>query len=603
MSAPNASRPVLPAATLALTLCCLMGMTTVHAQSLTLAKDGQARAVVGVAADAPTVTRFAAEELAAYLDRITGGTFDVVEVSADSPPTVREFAGDRLPVLVGASRYTEQLQINVDELGPDGFRIVTLPEALVIAGIDDPRVAARRWRSLGSAGSLYGVYRFLEELGCRFYFPGEFGEVIPRSASLSVSTMDISDAPCFPMRLAQPPVGGGEAAVWMRKLGCGATQYPQASCHSFHAWHEEFFDDHPEYFALVGGRRISHICFSQPEARNVMIRHATQWLSDHDPDLYPCFTVMQNDGAPGPCTCADCRPRIHRELGWSGLQSDLVADAAIEVAEAIEDEFPERGVIIGAYNDYTHPPVEINRLPDNVSVCIFKHRQMFWDEEGHEGFRRVLNGWLDLQPQSVAFWEYYNFDCWAGGAWAGVPAVTTGLIAEDARYLKRRSEESGIPFSGELVFCDGRLQEHWHDRLWWLGLDLYVTGKLLWDPERDTEAMLDEFFTSFFGPAADPMGRFYARAEEIWSTGDHGGRYTYGDTRYKTRQERSEVQQWAADPWEHLFTPEVLAELNDILKEAEGAARRAPWSARVGMVRGGFNWTMQRAAGEDAGEE
>ncbi|MGC9319101.1 MAG: DUF4838 domain-containing protein [Armatimonadota bacterium] len=578
-------------------------MTTVQAQTLTLAKDGEARAVVGVAADAPDVTRFAAEELAAYLGRITGGTFEVLEISEDSPATVQQFGGERLPVLVGASRYTDRLQVGLDDLAPDGFRIVTLPQALVIAGIDDSRVNPRAWRSLGSAGSLYGVYRFLEELGCRFYLPGEVGEVIPSSPSLWVSRMDIADAPYFRERLGQPPLGGEEAAVWMRKLGFGATEYPQASCHSFNRWPEKYKQAHPEYFALHGDRRINHICFSHPDARQQMIEDARSWLREHDADLYPYFTVMQNDGAPGPCRCELCQPHIRDERGWMGLQSDLVASAAVEVARAIADEFPERGIIIGAYNDYTLPPTEIDRLPDNVSVCIFKHRQMFWDEEGYEGFKRVLDGWLELQPQSVAFWEYYNFDCWAGAAWGGVPAVTTGLIAEDIRHLKRTSEETGIPFSGELIFCDGRLQEHWHDRLWWMGLDFYVTGKLLWDPERDLEAMLDEFLTTFFGPAAEPMSRFYDRAEEVWTTGDHGGIYGYADPSLKTLEERSEAMSYSADPWEHLFTPDVVAELNGILKKAEMAAPRAPYAARVAMVRSGFNWTMQRAAGEDRQEE
>jgi hypothetical protein len=327
-----------------------------------------------------------------------------------------------------------------------------------------------------------------------------------------------------------------------------------------------------------------------------MIEQARERLESHDADLYPYFSVMQNDGAPGPCRCQDCAPRIHEELGWFGLQSDVVAEAAIEVAKAISDEFPDRGVIIGAYNDYTHPPVEIDQLPSNVAVSIFKHRQMFWDEEGHEGFKRVLDGWLDLQPKEVCFWEYYNFDCWAGASWGGVPAVTTDLIAEDIKYLKQRSEESGIPFAGELLFCDGRLKEHWHDRLWWMGLDIYLTGKLLWEPDLDHEAMLDEFFESYFGPAAEPMERFYTRAEQVWNEGDHGGIYGYADPDLKTIQDRMEKATFSANPWENLFTDEVLDELNEILKEAEAEATRAPYSTRVAFVRSGFNWTLEEAA-------
>ncbi|OHB53030.1 MAG: hypothetical protein A2Y07_06425 [Planctomycetes bacterium GWF2_50_10] len=35
-------------------------------------------------------------------------------------------------------------------------------------------------------GTYFAVYDFLEELGCRWYFPGEFGEVLPNLLTLEI---------------------------------------------------------------------------------------------------------------------------------------------------------------------------------------------------------------------------------------------------------------------------------------------------------------------------------------------------------------------------------------------------------------------------------
>lgn len=574
----------------------LLGVSTTHA--LTIARDGQATSRVVVSGDAPAVTQFAAQELAQYLGRISGGQFEVVKADSESPDSVLELTNTENAVLVGLSRYTSEFDQQVADLEPDGYMIVSKPPVLLIAGNDDPRTNPEVARSLGDAGSLYGVYRFLERLGVRFYYPTEFGEVVPSRQTIELDEFSVTDAPYFRMRLAQPPIAGKPAAVWMRKLGFGATRYPQASCHSFGRWANKYKEEHPEYFALHGDRRIDHICFSHPDARAQMVKDARSWLRGHDADLYPYFTVMQNDGAPGPCRCELCKPRISSEEGWMGLQSDLVADAAVEVAESIESDFPNRGICIGAYNDYTRPPTEIDKLPENVAVCIFKHRQMFWDQQGKAGFHDVLNGWLALEPKEISFWEYYNFDCWSGAKWGGVPAVTTKLIAEDIKYLKRKSEESGVPFAGELIFCDGRLREHWPDRLWWLGLDYYISGKCLWDPDLDRESVLAEFYRTFYGPAAEPMRHFYSLAEETWNTGDFGGQYAYGNKNLKTIRQRLKASFFSADPWKHLFTAEILNTLDQHLKQAEEKATEAPYARRVQMVRDGFNWTLSQAANQ-----
>src|SRR5881396_488040 len=41
----------------------------------------------------------------------------------------------------------------------------------------------------------------------------------------------------------------------------------------------------------------------------------------------------------------------------------------------------------------------------------------------------------------------------------------------------------------------------------------YTAGELLWDPRRDVDALLNEYFTSFYGAAAEAMRGFQQAVE------------------------------------------------------------------------------------------
>ena len=41
-------------------------------------------------------------------------------------------------------------------------------------------------------------------------------------------------------------------------------------------------------------------------------------------------------------------------------------------------------------------------------------------------------------------------------------------------------------------------------------------SKILWDSERDPEALVNEHHKMMFGPAAAPMTAFFDRVEELW---------------------------------------------------------------------------------------
>jgi len=147
-----------------------------------------------------------------------------------------------------------------------------------------------------------------------------------------------------------------------------------------------------------------------------------------------------------------------------------------------------------------------------------------------------------------------------------------------------------------MVFTDGRVKEHYRQRLWWMALDLYVTAKCLWNPDLDREALLEDFFTRGFGPAAPAMRALYTRAEDVWLRGDHGGRNFYCSTDAQGLGAMREQSFMWADPWKCLFTRPVLDELVGHLSAARKAAGDGPYRPRVELVGEGVEFALERAA-------
>src|SRR5262245_13385698 len=118
------------------------------AADLLLADNKRSTYSIVLAADAAPATKHAAEELARFLEQITGAHLALV---TDQTSPVRH------EILVGPSRRLEHLSLKHGDLGDEGYLLRTVGERLVITGAT-PR------------GTLYGVYGLLEEhLGCRWF--------------------------------------------------------------------------------------------------------------------------------------------------------------------------------------------------------------------------------------------------------------------------------------------------------------------------------------------------------------------------------------------------------------------------------------------------
>jgi hypothetical protein len=284
----------------------------VDAETVQLAADGKTDYEI-VLADEPAVqVRAAADELAEFLQQVTGAEFPIVKASS---------AQSEYQIFVGRSDALAGLNLPIDwsSLGPEGFVIQTMGKNLIIAG--GPR-----------RGSINAVYTFLEDvIGCRWYTP-KFS-VIPSKKVLSIDPLDIRKVPDFDSRQTwryMSPHGTADADWLARQrlnmLHPGERWYPLidsnpklAGCTTYiesfgHTLgHSKLlpyaeFEKHPEYFALIDGKRVKtgQPCMTNPDVLRFVVKNAKTWLKNDTRGSILSISQPDGDFEISACQCPKC---------------------------------------------------------------------------------------------------------------------------------------------------------------------------------------------------------------------------------------------------------------------------------------------------------
>ena len=160
-----------------------------------------------------------------------------------------------------------------------------------------------------------------------------------------------------------------------------------------------------------------------------------------------------------------------------------------------------------AYSYYLEPPRTIAKLSPNVAVMICFARAHGVSPE----YRQFVEEWK-RKAATLYRWEYYLYGL-TDRTVQGLPMLFSADIAEDLRFLKGRS-------AGEMIEAESwRARSEDARKMHYPGmthLNLYLTGKLLWNANLDVNALLEEYYETFYGPARAPMKAFWTLAERLW---------------------------------------------------------------------------------------
>ena len=573
----------------------------------TLTRGGEPAAVIVLGKSPHPVAFEAAVELQRVIERMSGAQLPIYLENEWTNGMEGPRRGETR-IFVGDSETAREAGLDLSGVGPEGYVIKevtfspTRPSpvthgrtpqnthpAIILAGRDD-EMQNWGWRG-GRAnrylrGTAYAVYAFLEEdLGVRWLWPGELGEVVGHIETIEVKPEDRTAAPKLSQRTFRNNrynawgwwqfrgKTGTPLAVWTRmehvsalwldhmRMGDGSHLIkPSREGVNGPVWVEKYGTTHPEYFAMQsdGTRLAKHLygrvrlCLSNPEVIDLIAKEVCEAF-DEKPYL-TMYGIELSDVFGSYCQCEKCK-------AWGPTLSDLVARHWAAVAEKVAERYPDKLLYAHPYHKYIDPPTTVTKLPDNIMLFpVGQNMSGYTAAPDRERSRKSWLGWAKLNKQKMMWRPNY-------------PCADVGL---PLNYARKLSEDVKLFYANKLAGVDID-----HMRAIWAGngLDYYVACKLFWDPEVDYDAVVDDYCEKGFGAAGKAMRAYFDAVEAVndgiaehEETGTHPMGLPGGES--------------SGVGLAIHFTPEVTGRLEGLLdKAAEAAEGDETVKARIAFVR------------------
>jgi len=483
-------------------------VSTNEVNAMIIAQNGKSRYTIVISQEASPSEVRAAGELQRFLREISG---------AELPIAIDDQKVSGPLILVGQSKPLAALRpgIRFVSLGNEGFTIKTVGPHLILAG--------GRLR-----GSMYAVYSFLEDqLGCRWY--SSKISFIPQRKTVKVGALSITHKPRLAYRepfytdafdddWAARNKANGHHQKLDEQRG-GKVSYSHF-VHTFSVLVPpgKYFQDHPEYFSEVNGKRIAQdaqLCLTNPDVVRIATDTVLHWIAE-SPEA-TIFSVSQND-CHGFCTCANCKALDDREGSHAGTMIAFVN----AVAEQVEKKYPDKLIDTLAYQYTRKPPKTIvprkNVLVRLCSIeCCFSHPLETCPVNA--SFRDDIVGW-SKKTNRLYIWDYVtDFPHYI------MPFPNWDVLAPNIRFFVNHGVEGIFEEGNYSAGGGGEMAE----------LRAYVLAKLLWNPDANPEAMMKDFVHGYYGAAWQPIWNYLNLSRrQVHNPGMHMNIWAKPDAPYLT---------------------------------------------------------------------
>lgn len=370
-------------------------------------------------------------------------------------------------------------------------------------------------------GVLYGVYKFLEELGgVRFFTPDL--ETVPAGDIVLKEGVVLEYTPYFEMRRLSWH-GAGTSSDWCLKNGVNAHDGVNDAIYGGKVVYGSGLFVHTlGALTETGGGASANPCLSldSPEGQANYQKVITKLRAalEADPTIN-IVSVSQNDNNTY-CTCEYCvksyalytnDPSNCEKGGTAGNMLAFVN----KVAEELEKDYPDLTVDTLAYN-YTQAPPK-NIVPrDNVCVRVCSIRVCFMhpmtecpEHKGPNGvqwtrtalFRTDFINWGKI-CDNIHVWDYTtNFRYYIA------PFSNFGAMRENMKFYHENGVRGMFP-QGNSQSISGEFGE----------LRTYLLAKLMWNPymsEEEYSRHMDEFLQAYYGAGWVYIRMFIDKTTEL----------------------------------------------------------------------------------------
>ncbi len=350
-------------------------------------------------------------------------------------------------------------------LRPDGFAVATSAGNLYVAGG-------------GGKGVIYGVVHLLEKyFGCRKFSPS--AELFPPRDDLALGCLFEVDNPVNEVRIVNGDFAlDADYLDWMRLHTAsdlyGAGYYVH-TLQRLVPW-QTYFESHPEYFALLNGKRIiDQPCLSRPEVFEIAAAKLREEMAAQPEKTI--WSVSQNDNF-SYCQCPECLKVIEEEGSPSG--------PILRFVNRVAALFPDKTISTLAYQ-YSRPAPRLTRPAPNAEVMLctieLNRSLPIADDPSSASFVRDIEDWSRICGR-LYLWDYtVNFSHFVS------PFPNLHVLQPNIRFfvehgVRRHFQQTNTSPGHELS-----------------ELKAYLLAKLLWNPDTDADEVMDDFLGGYYGPA------------------------------------------------------------------------------------------------------
>lgn len=321
-----------------------------------------------------------------------------------------------------------------------------------------------------------------------------------------------------------------------------------------------FVEKRPDYFAkgYEGASEPPQLCFTS--------RALIEQVAADARAYYDSGASLEADGACGQfkrlpnmfnlepndndrfCKCPECQKWYDANeksaCFSSGRHSDYWFQFVNEVVRELHKTHPDKSVVTLAYWSHAEPPKRVKIEPGVAVEFCFTANRLPFDRKAYEYELGLLDAWGQESPtRPMSLYLYYCFpflNTGGGTKFHCFPGFFAHKIGEQFKLFHRYGYRG--------FYHDGYGQQ----------VEAYITCKLMDDPTRDVDEMLDEYFQKLYGTAATAMKQFYLEVEQAYCT--------------PTNYPPGSVHQNEAIAWGWLGTEARMKKLGGLLAQAHAAA-------------------------------
>lgn len=380
----------------------------------------------------------------------------------------------------------------------------------------------------GVRGTLYGVYRFLEEF-CGYKIYTQNLSVLPTAENIYVpADTNIKYEPFFeytetdwrsPRDWNYSAANGLTGGAYRRLpayMG-GTVNYLGGLCHTFTSTFcnaDKYFGEHPEYFAYRNGERIKdQLCLTNPDTLEIVKSEVLDLLRrEHDPSASLQIVSLTQADNQKYCQCKDCAAF---EKAHGGVQSATMLYFVNQVADAVKEAgYDNVGIDTFAYQYTRKAPTGI--VPrDNMIVRLCTIECCFSHTLDDPKCKKNVDLMKDLEDWSKICNRIYVWDYTTNYAYTCCLFPDFGVIQKNIQIFYEHNVK-GVYEEGNYYIndCDTEFGE----------LRAYMLSKCMQNPYCNIDEEVNGFLNAYYGPG----GKYIRKALDMYTenAGNRNGHLT-----------------------------------------------------------------------------